>query len=56
MGTARSIGLATPGADQGMLVPDVRVATDAEFVPAGEFTATQIRAALAADGITWEAS
>lgn len=42
--------------DFGTLVPEVRIATEEEFVPAGEFTATQIRAALAADGITWEAS
>lgn len=40
----------------GMLVPDVRVVRIDRFDSVGEFTTTQIRAALAADGITWEAS
>ena len=42
--------------DLGTLPPIVHLAVGGEFGPVGEFTATQIRAALAADGVTWEAT
>jgi hypothetical protein len=42
--------------DLGTLPPTVHLAIGGEFGPVGEFTANQIRTALAADGVTWEAS